>query len=70
MKRLALTVALMLAASTAPAQHRIVHSTSQSFDDVVFGLENAILDRGLVISATHHWPRCWTAPAPMSVRTW
>ena len=54
MNRIALPIALMLAASAAPAQDRIVHTTSQSFDDVVFGLENAILDRGLVISATHH----------------
>ena len=54
MNRIALSFALMLAATAAPAQDRIVHTTSQSFDDVVFGLENAILDRGLVISATHH----------------
>ena len=52
MKRLIL--ALALAASPALAQEAITYETDQSFDDVTFGLENAILDEGLVVDHVSH----------------
>ena len=36
------------------AQKIMSYETDQSFDDVVFGLESAILDRGLVIDGQNH----------------
>lgn len=36
------------------AQDIVSYETDQSFDDVVFGLESAILDRGLVIDGQNH----------------
>jgi uncharacterized protein (DUF302 family) len=55
MKRL-LTAALSLLAlsGAAVAEEMVTYSTEQSFDDVAFGLENAILDEGLVIDSTSH----------------
>lgn len=32
----------------------VLYTVAQSFDDVIFGLESAILDQGLVIDATSH----------------
>jgi uncharacterized protein (DUF302 family) len=32
----------------------VTYTTDESFDDVIFGLENAILDQGLVIDGTNH----------------
>lgn len=49
MKRLLATLALTIAASSVFAADMITYETDQSFDDVTFGLENAILDAGLVI---------------------
>lgn len=49
-----LIVTLALCASTAAAQDAVTYTTDQSFDDVVFGLESAILDRGLVIDSVSH----------------
>ncbi|WP_300437857.1 DUF302 domain-containing protein [uncultured Mameliella sp.] len=46
--------ALALVASGAMAQGIVSYDTDQSFDDVVFGLENAILDQGLVIDSVSH----------------
>lgn len=54
MKRLLATLALTIMASTALAADMITYDTDQSFDDVVFGLENAILDAGLVIDSVSH----------------
>ncbi|MCR9108464.1 DUF302 domain-containing protein [Marivita sp. XM-24bin2] len=54
MKRLLATLVLTIAASTASAADMITYETDQSFDDVVFGLENAILDAGLVIDSVSH----------------
>jgi len=59
MKSIILAAALMLTAGTAMADTRteldvVTYNTDQSFDDVVFGLENAILDEGLVIESTSH----------------
>ena len=36
------------------AEGIVSYDTTDSFDDVVFGLENAILDEGLVIDAVSH----------------
>ncbi len=52
MKRLILT--LMLTAAPALAQDMVSYDTDQSFDDVVFGLENAILEQGLVVDSVSH----------------
>ncbi len=41
-------------AAPLSAQEIVTYSTDQSFDDVAFGLESAILDEGLVIDATSH----------------
>lgn len=38
----------------AQAQDNVSYTTDQSFDDVIFGLESAILDRGLVIDSISH----------------
>lgn len=54
MKRLLATLALTIAASSASAADMITYDTDQSFDDVTFGLENAILDAGLVIDHVSH----------------
>ena len=43
-----------LAATSAAAQDMVTYTTDQSFDDVIFGLENAIIDQGLVIDGTSH----------------
>lgn len=54
MKRLLAIFALTLAASPVLAADMITYDTDQSFDDVTFGLENAILDAGLVIDHVSH----------------
>jgi uncharacterized protein (DUF302 family) len=54
MKALVLAAGLALAANTALADGIISYTTDESFDDVVFGLENAILDQGLVVDGTSH----------------
>lgn len=55
MKRLALAAATMLFAATAAiADEMISYSTDDSFEDVVFGLENAIVDAGLVVDSVSH----------------
>lgn len=41
-------------AGSATAQDSVTYITDQSFEDVIFGLENAILDRGLVIDSVSH----------------
>lgn len=51
------TYALAVAATLAAplyAQDVVSYNTDDSFDDVVFGLESAILDQGLVIDSTSH----------------
>jgi uncharacterized protein (DUF302 family) len=52
MKQAILATALVFAAQAAAAQQVVTYTTDQSFDDVVFGLENAILDAGLVVDST------------------
>jgi len=54
MKHLILAAALTCTALTATAQDMVTYKTGQSFDDVVFGLENAILDQGLLIDHISH----------------
>lgn len=52
---LGLVAALSLAATQAFATDSLIrYTTDQSFEDVVFGLENAILDEGLVIDHVSH----------------
>ena len=52
--RTAAIAVLICLAGGALAQDMITYDTNDSFDDVVFGLENAILDRGLVIDHVSH----------------
>ncbi|HBS49418.1 MAG TPA: DUF302 domain-containing protein [Rhodobacteraceae bacterium] len=54
MKPIILGAALALAAHVAAAQDAVTYTVEQSFDDVEFGLENAIVNRGLVIDAVSH----------------
>lgn len=54
MKRLLATLALTITASAVSAADMITYDTDQSFEDVTFGLENAILDAGLVIDHVSH----------------
>lgn len=54
MKPLLGVAACLLAGTAAMAADMITYDTDQSFDDVVFGLENAILDAGLVIDHVSH----------------
>lgn len=53
MKRILGTVALFFGAVAAQAG-MITYETDQSFDDVTFGLESAIIDAGLVIDHVSH----------------
>lgn len=46
--------ALIACAQPAFAQDVVTYQTNQSFEDVVFGLESAILDQGLVIDSVSH----------------
>ena len=55
MKQFILAATIAAAAQAAAATEGMVtYKTDQSFDDVTFGLESAILDQGLVIDATSH----------------
>ena len=49
-----LYAAAFLFALPAHAQDMVTYTTIQSFDDVVFGLENAVIDQGLVIDSISH----------------
>ncbi len=49
-----LVLALLLTATPALAQDVVTYDTDQSFDDVAFGLESAILDQGLVVDHVSH----------------
>lgn len=54
MKHVILAAALTCAAQIAVAQDMVTYRTDQSFDDVAFGLENAILDMGLLVDHVSH----------------
>jgi uncharacterized protein (DUF302 family) len=55
MRTLLMTAGLATCLATAvSAQDMITYTTDQPFEDVIFGLENAIIDQGLVIDGTSH----------------
>jgi uncharacterized protein (DUF302 family) len=54
MKQLIAAAIVALTGTIASAEGMITYDTDQSFDDVVFGLESAILDEGLVIDSVSH----------------
>ncbi|MBK1637216.1 DUF302 domain-containing protein [Rhodovulum adriaticum] len=55
MKRLFAAAALALSAGMAQADDgTVTYTVDQAFDDVVFGLENAVLGQGLVIDSVSH----------------
>ncbi len=54
MKHILLATALAFSAQMAAAQEMVTYQTDLSFDDVIFGLENAILDEGLVVDNVSH----------------
>lgn len=54
MKKLLMTTMLALFAQAGLAEDMVSYETDQGFDDVVFGIENAILDQGLVIDHISH----------------
>ena len=56
MKRLftAAATAACLATSAFAADGVVSYTTDDSFEDVIFGLENAILDAGLVVDSVSH----------------
>ncbi len=54
MRHLALAVFAMFFAAAAMADEMISYTTDESFEDVVFGLENAIVDAGLVVDSVSH----------------
>jgi uncharacterized protein (DUF302 family) len=51
MKRLLLSAVITVAGMAANADGVVTYTTDDSFDDVIFGLESAILDEGLVIDS-------------------
>ncbi|MHA6327143.1 DUF302 domain-containing protein [Roseivivax sp. CAU 1753] len=51
MWRLAMVLAVL--GGVAQAQQVISYETEKTFDDVVFGLENAILGQGLMVDSVH-----------------
>ncbi len=53
-KFLSTVAALAIAGSAAADSGMITYTTTDSFDDVAFGLESAILDKGLVIDWVSH----------------
>lgn len=54
MNRLFAAAALALAAAAAGAEGVVTYTVDQAFDDVVFGLENAVTGQGLVIDSVSH----------------
>ena len=54
MKRFILATFTLIFASVAMADEVISYTTDESFEDVIFGLENAIVDAGLVVDAVSH----------------
>lgn len=51
MKQAILAAALVFTAQVGAAQQVVTYTTDQSFDDVIFGLESAIIDAGLVVDS-------------------
>lgn len=54
MKRTLLAATLIASAQIASAQDMVTYTTDLSYDDVVFGLENAIIDAGLQVDSISH----------------
>lgn len=54
MKILTLATTLICTAVASVAQDMVTYTTDQSFEDVAFGLESAILDQGLVVDHVSH----------------
>ena len=54
MKTILFAAGLAFAASVAAAETAVTYTVNQEFDDVTFGLESAITDRGLVIDAVSY----------------
>lgn len=54
MKQTILATALACVAQIATAQNMVTYTTDQSFDDVTFGIESAIVDAGLVVDSISH----------------
>lgn len=54
MKKHIAAAALALTVQTAAAEEAALYKTSLAYDDVVFGLESAITNRGLVIDHVSH----------------
>jgi len=54
MKQMLISALFAGLATVATADGIVTYSTDQSFDDVVFGLESAILDQGLVVDGISH----------------
>lgn len=54
MRPIILAAALTLLTTPLMAQDVVTYTTDESFDDVIFGLENAILDEGLVVDGMSH----------------
>ena len=54
MKHFLLAAGLTLTATLAAADGAVTYTVDQDFDDVTFGLESAITDRGLVIDSMSH----------------
>lgn len=53
--RATLTALALILATTASAEDGMIsYTTDETFDDVIFGLENAILDEGLVVDHVSH----------------
>lgn len=54
MKRIIFAAGLAFAAMPALAEGVVTYSTDLAFDDVTFGIESAITDKGLVIDYVSH----------------
>ncbi|MDQ7071538.1 MAG: DUF302 domain-containing protein [Rhodobacterales bacterium] len=54
MRSIFLAATFALLSAPLMAQDVITYTTDESFDDVIFGLENAILDEGLVVDGLSH----------------
>ncbi|MFT4962313.1 MAG: hypothetical protein ACI92Z_003410 [Paracoccaceae bacterium] len=54
MRPIFLAITLICTSFAATAKDMVTYETDQSFDDVIFGLENAILDQGLLVDDISH----------------
>ncbi|MCA0873872.1 DUF302 domain-containing protein [Seohaeicola saemankumensis] len=54
MRHFVLAAAVALGATAAAADDMVTYTTSESFDDVAFGIESAIVGAGLVVDHVSH----------------